>query len=113
MDTEKADEMNAGYVPAFWGLDYTACGMVFLLRAVHLWGPMQSRPMEVSGLTLGGLALLYCFLLLWVARNFRRRLKGEMEKGSMSTRTFVVCDLRIAQLLLIAYMGMALFDIRS
>lgn len=113
MNTDKAEEMNAEYAPMFWGINYILCGVVFVQRAMHLWGTLRSRPTDMLGVAVGGLVSLYCFLPLWAGRIFRRRLKGELEKSSMSTQTFSVCDWRIAQLLFIAYMGILVLGIRS
>jgi hypothetical protein len=113
MTTGQADEKNAEYAPMYWVIDYVLSGAVFLQRAMLLWRPLQNRPIDVLQIVDGGLMMLYCFLPVWAGRSFKRMLKRESENEALSMRTFTICDWRIAQLLLITYLAMLLFGIRS
>jgi hypothetical protein len=112
MDTEQEAVENAEYAPVFWALNYFFCGALLLERIVRFWTPLRSHPIDVPGIVTGGLTLLYSLLPVLAGRTFRRKLKKELVNGTLGSRTFEMCDWRIAQLLTIVYMGMLLFTMR-
>jgi hypothetical protein len=93
-----------------WLLVYMIVVGTFLVQILHVWELEHAQPFSWWEAVNGGLGALFCLLPLCMGIAFRKLLKGELNKDQLSTRTYKICDLWIAQLLFIAYMAMALVE---
>jgi hypothetical protein len=113
MDGKDAALSNTVYTKSFWVMDYLFAGVVFLKRIKQLTEIWPGRPFDSLSIVTDILVLLYCFIPLLAGIWFRRLLKAELHGEMMSTRTYVICDWRIAHLLFIVYLGMMIFSQRA
>lgn len=113
MEAEDVAAKNAEYARIYWVIDFALSGAALLERSTLFWKPLHAVPIDLLGLLFGGLSVLYCLFPLVMGQLFRRLLKRELEKESLSMRMFEICDWRIAQLLFAVYMGMLIFKVRA
>ena len=110
MDSKEAALSGTEYTKMYWGADYLLAGVVFLYRSTSLVEViLHGQPYDVQKIFMSGLSLVYCFLPLILGVAFRKLLKRELDRELLSTRTYLICNWRIAQLLFIVYIGMMLF----
>jgi len=112
MKSKEAALSGTEYTRMYWIADYMLAGIVFLVRMIQLAEIWSRRPIDSLNIFTSSLGLLYCFLPLLVGIAFRRLLGAEMQREMMGTRTYVICNWRIAQLLFIVYLGMLIFSER-
>jgi uncharacterized membrane protein YozB (DUF420 family) len=113
MESKEAALSGTEYTRMYWIMDYFFAGVVFLIRMKQLAEIWSRRPLDSLSIVTNSLGLLYCFLPLLVGIWFRRTLKAELHREMMNTRTYVICNWRIAQLLFIVYLGMLIFSERA
>jgi hypothetical protein len=113
MEGEDVAVKNTEYARIYWVIDCALGGAVILERSTLFWKPLHAVPIDLLGLLFGGLSIGYCILPILMGQLFRRLLKRELEKESLSMRMFEICDWRIAQLLFAVYLGMLLFNFRA
>lgn len=94
--------------PELWHAAYMMLVFALLSRGLHAWPEINGRPLGwESGLQIA-VDLLICPTPLLVGLAFKRRLKSEVAKNLMNLRAFKICDFRIAQVVILAYIAMVL-----
>jgi len=109
MDIEEAASKDAQFKGLWWVIAFVWCGLVFIERITDFKRSDHVVPVEPLQWVWRGSAVLFCLLPLVASYSFRRLLKREMEKGSLSARMFAMCDWGIALLVSSAYLGMLRF----
>ena len=93
-----------------WLLAYVFVAVTFLGQVFDVSHRIHMQPLTWWDAVNGGLGVLSSLFPLCMGLAFRKLLKGELNKDLLTTRTYKICDLWIAQLLLIAYIAMALVE---
>jgi hypothetical protein len=91
-----------------WMLVYLLIGVIFLDRAFNAWDAFHTQTFSWRILIDFGCQFLALPIPLTMGLAFRKTLKGELAKNLLSERTYRICHSWIAQLLLLAYICLAI-----
>lgn len=94
--------------PELWSAVYMMLVFAILSRALHALPQLKAQPIGWETAIQVGIDLLICPAPLLVGLAFRQRLKSEVSKNLMGLRTYKICNFRIAQLVILAYIAMVL-----
>jgi len=94
--------------PELWGAVYMLLVFALLARALRAWERYAGRPLGWQDWIAIGVDLLICPVPLLVAIAFRRLVTRELGNSGINTRTYKMCNYRIAELLVFTYITMVL-----
>ena len=94
--------------PELWGAVYMLLVFALLVRALRAWEQFGGKPIGWQELVEIGVDLLICPAPLLVGIGFRRLVTRELGDSRLNTRTYKICNFRIAQLLVLTYITMVL-----
>jgi hypothetical protein len=94
--------------PELWGAVYMLLVFAVLVRALHAWERYGGKPIGWQELVEIGVDLLICPAPLLVGIAFRRLVTRELGDSRLNTRTYKICNYRIAELLILTYVSMVL-----
>lgn len=94
--------------PELWHAVYMMLVFAILARVLHAWPQVTGHPVGWETAVQIAVDVLICPAPLLVGLAFKRRLKSEVSKNLMGPRALKICDYRIAQVVILAYVAMVL-----
>jgi hypothetical protein len=91
-----------------WGAVFMMLIFALSARVFHAWQHLAGRPLTVQDAVPVGIDLLICPVPLLMGFAFRKMLRSELDKSSLNRRAYKICNFRIAQILVLAYVTMVL-----
>jgi hypothetical protein len=108
METRDQAMSGTAATPELWGAVYMMLAFAVLSRALRAWQQWSGHPFGWELLVNVGLDLLICPAPLLMGYAFRKLVTRELGKNHLSSRTYRICNYRIAQMLVVSYIAMVL-----
>ena len=106
MESEDRELKGTENTGLLWIFIYFMAALAFVALAGNAWVAFDSQPFRWKTVVNFGFKFIVFPVPMMMGISFRGTLKRELDKDLLGERTYRICDLWIAKLLALVYLGL-------